>query len=106
MSDNVILLAGLPYRLKWDRSAMFYADEVGAFAPGSRGFSRACKMVWAMMPEEGRAKYPKPSDVANVLPPLTEANAKISAAYEIAGESMDPKKVFGSTTGPSSSPSS
>lgn len=107
MTDPVILLAGVPYRLKWNRRAMFRADALGGCysdsQEGSIGLARCAKLILAMLPDEGRAKFRTAEDVVDAMPSLVESWEVVAAALK-AGEA-DQKNVLGSTTGPSSSPS-
>jgi hypothetical protein len=76
----VIILGGSePCQLRWDKAAMFRADECGVFTTKGVGFAKAAKYVWAMLP--------------------------INAAIKAAGEGMSPKNVYGSTSGRSPSSS-
>lgn len=105
--NTVLILRGEPYQLRWDKGAMFRADELGVFGkskPGI-GLAKAAKYVCAMLPKEGREKYPEPQDVAAVLPPLAEVWPIVNSAIEAAGETCDPKNVIGSTNGRSPSSS-
>ena len=98
-----VKLAGISYQLRWNKGAMFRADEFGVWdrkKPGA-GFAKAAKYICAMIPDEGREKYPTPEAVAQVMPSLTESWDAINAAIEGAGPEMDSKNVVGSTSGPS-----
>lgn len=100
--DAVIVIASQPYRLRWDRAAMYRADEAGAYAESTvngLGFSQAAKLLWAMLPDDARKAYPAPQALAQVMPPVADVWAVIVTAQELAGEGMDPKKLFGSTNG-------
>lgn len=99
------LAGGDPVELKWDKIAMFRADEAGVFTTKGIGFARAAKYVWAMLPEAERLRYPSPEAVAEAIPELTKVWAAIDAAIKASGEGMSPKNVYGSTSGrtPSSS---
>lgn len=106
--NPTITLKNLPYKLTWNKGAMFRADEVGAYETGKRGtigFAQMCKYLWALGPAELRAKYPSPEAIADDVPTTVECWAAINAAMEIAGEGMSPKNVVGSTNGPSPSSS-
>lgn len=109
-ANTVIILAGAPCQLVYDKLAIYRADEVGAWGEpvGSVGFARAAKFVWAMLPHDLHDRYRNPQTVAAVLPPLNQVWPIINAAMAAAGEEMDPKNVFGSTNGrtPSSSSAS
>lgn len=98
--STTIKLAGKPYVLKWDKGAMFDADEVGVYTgKQGAGLAMAAKYVWAMLPPAGRKAYPTPRDVFKDLPPLAEAWPIINAALDAGHEDTDPKNVFGSTSG-------
>jgi len=106
--NTVVVLDGTPYQLRWDKAAMFRADEIGLFGkhlPGV-GLARAAKYVWAMLPETGRTKYAQPVHVAEALPPLAEVWPTINNAIKVAGPGAEPKNVVGSTSGPSPASSS
>lgn len=101
--NTVIILAGVPYQLRWDKRAMFRADEIGLFAKRAKpglGLALGAKYVWAMLPDAGREKHPTPEDVAAVLPPLAEAWEIVNNAVA-AGRETSEKNGRGSTNGPS-----
>ena len=104
--SNTIKLGAESYQLTWDKGAMFRADECGVWS-GKRGLgiASACKYLWAMIPADGRRRYESPEDLAKDLPPLNEAWPAINAAIAAGKEDTNPKKVFGSTSGPSQSSS-
>lgn len=112
MSNNprvstTVVLGGEPYVLRWDKGAMFDADEVGLWSgKPSAGPAHWAKYLWAMLPPAGRLKFPTPRDVFRAMPPIAEVVPIINAALEQADESVDPKKVYGSTSGPSPASSS
>ncbi len=100
--NTVVVLDGTPYQLRWDKAAMFRADEIGLFdrkRPGI-GLAQAAKYVFAMLPAAARERYTTPEAVAVVMPPLVEVHATISAALEAGREATSEKNVFGSTSGP------
>lgn len=100
--NTVVILGGQPYQLRWDKAAMFRADEIGLFEkrkPGI-GLAGAAKYVWCMIPAEGRERFAAPVDVATVLPPLAEAWETITNAIDAGKEGTSAKNVFGSTSGP------
>jgi hypothetical protein len=103
----VIILGGSePCQLRWDKAAMFRADECGVFTTKGVGFAKAAKYVWAMLPDTQRVSaFPTPEAVATALPPLDEVWPAINAAIKAAGEGMSPKNVYGSTSGRSPSSS-
>ncbi len=105
--NTVIILGSKPYKLTWDKAAMFRADEIGVYEKRKPGIGLAltAKYVWAMLPDEGRDQFATPQAVAVAMPPLREVNAIASNAIEAGKEATDPKNVFGSTNGrkPSSS---
>ncbi len=99
-ANTVLILDGTPYQLRWDKRAMFRADEVGLFSkrePGL-GLATGAKYVWAMMPDAGRSKLKTPEDVANAMPPLSEVWEAINNAIA-AGSDVFEKNVLGSTSG-------
>lgn len=100
--NTVLILAGVPCQLRWDKRALFRADEVGLFTkrePGL-GLATGAKYVWAMMPDAAREKHPTPEDVAAIMPPLPEVWEAINNAIA-AGRDVFEKNVLGSTSGPS-----
>ena len=100
--NPTITLKNLPYKLTWNKGAMFRADEVGAYdrKRSTIGFAQMCKYLWALGPDALRTKYPTPESLANDVPTTTECWNAINAAMAIAGEGMSPKNVVGSTSGP------
>jgi hypothetical protein len=105
--DPVIQLKGVPYRLRYDKRAMFRADELGLFGDGQShglGLARGAKFIFALLPHEAHAKYKTPEDVAEDMPELVEAWSAIVAAMEEAKSSSE-KKAAGSMSGPSQSSS-
>jgi hypothetical protein len=103
---NEIKLEAETYLLRWDKGAMFRADDCGLWSgKQGLGFAAAAKYLWSMLPSTGRSRYPTPEDVARVMPPLNEAWPVINSAVAAGGEGTDPKNVFGSTSGPSQSSS-
>ncbi len=105
IEDPVLILAKLPCRLKWDKAAMFRADQAGLFDGNDEsvlGFARACKYVWAMLPPDRRNAFKDPESIAPHLPALIEVRKHINNALALAGEEMDPKNVVGLMSGPSS----
>lgn len=100
--NTVLILDGHPYQLRWDKAAMFRADEIGLFdrkKPGI-GLAQAAKYVWAMLPAAGRERHATPEAVAVAMPPLVEVQAAIGATLEAGREATSEKNVFGSTSGP------
>lgn len=98
-ANTVLVLEGVPYPLRWDKGAMFHADDIGLFdrrRPGM-GLAAAAKYVWCMLPASAQLKYADPKAVAVVLPPLKDAwdviNNAIAAGADVA------KNVVGSTSG-------
>lgn len=109
MSTPVITLkSGQIVKLTYDKTAIFYADEVGAWEgpAGSVGFARATKFVWAMLPEELRLRFPSPVALAPQMPPANVAWEQIHLAISAAGPEMEAKNVLGSMNGPTPSSSS
>ena len=101
-----ITLSGKVWPLVWNKDAAFDADELRLFTdPDGVGLAQGAKYIWCMLPAEARAIYRTPRDVARVMPPVEETWSLINAAMAAAGEEMDPKKLFGSTNGPSPSSS-
>lgn len=96
-----VQLGGAPYVLRWDKGAIFRADELGVWGTqdNGMGFSRAAKYLFAMLPDAARRKYTSPERIAEVMPPLVEVLPAINAAIAAAGEDVDPKKLVGSTNG-------
>jgi hypothetical protein len=101
-NSTTVTLGGESYVLRWDKGAMFDADEAGVWSgkPGI-GLASAAKYVWAMLPPGGRQKFPTPRDVFKALGPITEVWPAINNAIAAGGEDTDPKKVYGSMNGPS-----
>jgi hypothetical protein len=98
--STTIKLAGSPFVLKWDKGAMYDADEVGVYSgKQGAGLAMAAKYVWAMLPPAGRKLYPTPRDVFSALPPLSEVWPVITAALDAGEKDTDLKNVFGSTSG-------
>lgn len=108
MKDPVkITLDGKDYELRWNRGAVFRADELGIYnSSKSVGLADGAKYVFAMLPEDARRAYPTPAAVFEVLPALPETWAAINAALKAGAEDTDPKKLFGSTNSRSRSSSS
>ncbi len=101
-----IKIAGDVYQLRWDKGAMFRADECGLWSgKEGLGFAAAAKYLWSMLPAAGRNKYRTPEDVARDMPALNDVWPIINQAVAAGGESTDPKNVFGSTSSPSPSSS-
>lgn len=101
--NTVVILAGTPYALKWDKGAMYRADELGLFdrrKPGL-GIAAAAKYLWAMAPAACRERFPTPLEVAEALPPMEELPAVWEAINNAvaAGREGDEKKAGGSTSG-------
>lgn len=99
--NTVLILGGTPYKLVWDKAAMFRADEIGVFGkrrPGI-GLAQAAKYVWCMLPAGGREALQSPEEVAVALPALTEVWVAVNNAIAAGGEATDPKNVVGSTSG-------
>lgn len=100
--NTVVILGGTPYRLSWDKGAMYLADELGLFEKRKPGLGLAvgAKYVWAMAPEAAREKYPTPKAIAEVLGELSEVWDAINNAVALAKDT-GPKNASGSTNGPS-----
>lgn len=105
--NTVIILTGHPYKLTWDKAAMFRADEIGVYEKRKPGIGLAlmAKYVWAMLPDAGRERFAIPQEVAVAMPSLREVQDIVENAMDAGKEATDPKNVFGSTNGrkPSSS---
>lgn len=100
--DIVIVLDGQPCKIVWNRGAMFRADEVGAWAESTAaglGFAQAAKLLYAMLPADRRSRWPSPEAVADVMPDVKTTWDYLNQAMAQAGEEMDSKNVFGSTSG-------
>lgn len=99
--NTVLVLEGTPYQLRWDKAAMFRADELGLFErrrPGI-GLALMAKYVHAMLPDAGRERYATPQAVAVALPPLAEVQGVVENALDAGKEATSAKNVFGSTNG-------
>lgn len=94
-----------PVPLKWDKAAIFRADEIGVFTTKGIGFARAVKYAWCMAPESVRRAYPTPEQLAEIVPSVVEIWAVVDPVIASAAEEMSPKNVFGSASGPSPSSS-
>lgn len=102
--NTVVILAGTPYALKWDKGAMYRADELGLFDRKKMGLgiAAAAKYLWAMAPAACRERFASPVEVAEALPSLAEMPAiwdTINNAVN-SGREGDEKKAAGSTSGP------
>lgn len=100
MSATVII-SGEIVPLRWDKGAMFRADELGLFdkrKPGI-GLAAGAKYIWVMAPEAIRERFATPSALAEVMPPLKDAWAAINQAVDEGKDRTDAKNVFGSTSG-------
>ncbi len=101
--NTTVLLAGSPYALRWDKGAMFRADELGLFErkrPGI-GLASAAKYVWCMGPAALRDRFVTPEAVAEAFPPFNELAGVWSAinAAVAASKEDGEKKDAGSTNG-------
>lgn len=100
--NTVVVLGGTPYQLRWDKGAMFRADEIGLFEkrkPGI-GIAAGAKYIWAMGPASLRETYATPEAVAEAFPDggLRELWEAINNAVAAAKETT-PKNGNGSTSG-------
>lgn len=108
--NTTVILAAMPYGLRWDKGAMFRADELGLFErkrPGI-GLAAAAKYVWCMGPSALRDSFTTPEAVAEAFPPLSELGtiwSAINAAVAASKEDGE-KKDAGSTSGRSPASSS
>lgn len=106
-TDTVLVIGGSPYKLTWDKAAMFRAEDAGVFdrSHDGVGFAKAVKYVWSMGPQGLRDKYASPEQLAYDIPPIAEVWPKIQKAIDDAGDALSPKNVIGSMNGPSPSSS-
>lgn len=103
--NTTVILDGVPYGLRWDKGALFRADEMGLFdrRKAGIGVAAAAKYVWAMGPVALRERFATPENVAEAFPEVSEMTgiwSAINAAVELS-RSSDPKKNGGLTNGPS-----
>lgn len=103
--NTTVILGGIPFGLRWDKGAMFRADDLGLFErrkPGI-GLAAAAKYVWCMGPAGLRERYATPEAVAEAFPKLTQLGEiweAINAAVALSKEDGE-KNGDGSTSGPS-----
>lgn len=104
LKNVVVILGGTPYALKWDKGAMYRADELGLFEkrkPGI-GLAAAAKYVWCMAPAALRERCAGPEQVAELLDvaALRDVWDAINNAVS-ASRDVPEKNGNGSTNGPS-----
>ncbi len=109
---NTVQLDGKLLPIRWDRVALFRADEIGLpelLASGKLGFSTLCKRVWVMLDDDGRKRFPSPEKVAAAMPMSYAANAwevVLRAYNESEGVADSPAKNAGGGIAPSPESSS
>ena len=103
-ANTTVILAGTPYGLKWDKGAMFRADDIGLFErrrPGI-GLAAGAKYVWCMGPAALREKFTTPEAVGEAFPDVSDIGEIWQAINNAvaASKGANEKKDVGSTSGP------